>query len=126
MGFWKRIDDELQYLGMSRKDLAFYSDIPLATIHKAIERDSEIYISVAIRIAEALGVSLEYLLDLPSGVVTKVHPKNKKSTEQIREMQETKTAVRLYRKYVKYIENMEKLPAKKLEAIGKVIELMVE
>lgn len=82
MGFWKRIDDELQYLGMSRKDLAFRSDIPLATIHKAIERDSEIYVSVAIRIAKALGVSLEYLLDIPSDDIQQVHPKNKKSTEK--------------------------------------------
>lgn len=126
MGFWKRVDEELEYLGISRKDLAFDSNTPLATIHKGIERDSEVYLSVAMRIAEVLGVTLEYLMDLHEKKNTQIRAQSKKSTMQNvqKDAPEIRNAVRLYKKYSKYITNMEKLPAKKLEAIGKVIELM--
>lgn len=131
MGFWKRVDEELEYLGISRKDLAFKSDTPIATIHKGIERDSEVYVSVAMRISEVLGVTLEYLMDLPDRNEAKEKPHGKKyDTQNVQNqqktVQETRTAIRLYRKYSKYIANMEKLSTKKLEAIGKVIEMMGE
>ena len=41
MGFWKNVDEYLQYAGISRKELAAAIDVNSQTIDRAIERDSE-------------------------------------------------------------------------------------
>ena len=56
---------ELDFQNISRKELAFKIDVPVATINRAIERDSNPFALDALRVARALGVSLEYLLEVP-------------------------------------------------------------
>lgn len=64
MGFWKIVDNELKYRGISRKELAFTIDMKEQTLHKAIERDSEVSAIIAIKVAHFLQVSLETLLEI--------------------------------------------------------------
>ena len=64
MGFWQNVDDELKYLGMSRKELAQKADFPDSYIPKGIKRNSVPAADLAVKIAHALNTSLESLLDM--------------------------------------------------------------
>lgn len=64
MGFWKNVEVELDYQGISRKELAFKINSKEITIHKAIERDSEVSALTAFAVAEVLNVQIEKLLDI--------------------------------------------------------------
>jgi len=64
MGFWQKVDDELIYLGKSRKELALEAGIDPSYISKGIERNGIPIADTALRIARALNVNLEYLLDM--------------------------------------------------------------
>lgn len=63
MDFWKNVNDELEYQGISRKELAFKASINEQSLHKAIERNSRPHADTAIKIARALSVSVEYLVE---------------------------------------------------------------
>ena len=63
MGFWKNVDTELKFKGISRKELAFKIEMKEQSLHKAIERDSEVSAIIALRTAKFLGISLESLLE---------------------------------------------------------------
>ena len=112
MSFWTNVSYELESQGITRKELAYMVDIKEMTIHKAIERDSIPSADTALRIAKALHVSLEYLLDMPQDKAS-VNPKEK---EEIRK------SVKLYRKYNSIINNLESLPAKQLNAVSELIK----
>lgn len=64
MGFWKNVDIELKFRGISRKELAFKIEMKEQSLHKAIERDSEVSVILALKTANYLEVSLESLLEL--------------------------------------------------------------
>jgi plasmid maintenance system antidote protein VapI len=64
MGFWKNVDNELKYRGFSRKELALSIEMKEQSLHKAIERDSEVSAITALKIARFLQVSIESLLEL--------------------------------------------------------------
>lgn len=64
MGFWKNVENELKYRGISRKELALSIEMKEQSLHKAIERDSEVSAIIAIKIARFLHVSLETLLEI--------------------------------------------------------------
>lgn len=64
MGFWKNVENELKYRGISRKELALSIEMNEQSLHKAIERDSEVSAIIAIKIARFLHVSLETLLEI--------------------------------------------------------------
>lgn len=64
MGFWKNIDDELKFRGISRKELAFKIEMKEQSLHKAIERDSEASAIMALKAAKFLEIPLESLLEL--------------------------------------------------------------
>lgn len=77
MGFWKNVDDELKYSGMTRKELATKANFPDSYISKGIKRNSIPAADLALRISHALHTSLETLLELPQN-------ENEKSSEQNR------------------------------------------
>ncbi len=110
MSFWKKVCFELDYHGITRKELAYKIDVPVATINRAIERDSNPYALDAFRISKVLNVSLEYLLELPN---TQVH----KDQNDISDLQQ----IEMYKKYHALIDSIEQLP---LEKQKKVIELV--
>lgn len=62
MGFWKRVEAEMNYQGISRKQLASMADISYSGIGLGIERDSMPGADIALRISRSLNVPLEELL----------------------------------------------------------------
>lgn len=69
MNFWKKVDDELVYQGKMRKELAIQADFDSSYIPKGIARKSVPAADLALKIAHALNVPLEQLLEmeLPHG-----------------------------------------------------------
>ena len=62
MDFWKRVEEELEFQGKSKKELAILTDIKEQTLHKAFERGSTPSAETALKIAKALNVSIEFLI----------------------------------------------------------------
>lgn len=63
MGFWQNVEDECEYLGISRKELAEKAKFSVHTISNGIRRDGMPAADLALRISKALNISLEKLLD---------------------------------------------------------------
>lgn len=63
MNFWKKVDEELDYLGKSRKELASEIGFDVTNISFGIKRNSIPAADTALKTAHYLGVNLEYLLD---------------------------------------------------------------
>jgi len=106
MGFWKKVEIELDYYGLSRKELSAKSGVPMTTINRAIERDSNPFALDALRISKALGVSLEYLLDFSEK--EQQDPKsNKNELHQIE----------MYKKYHTVINLLESFTPKKQKTV---------
>ena len=66
MGFWKKVGEELEFRGISRKELSAKSGVPMTTINRAMERDSNPFAADALRIANTLNIPLENLLEISS------------------------------------------------------------
>ena len=96
---------ELEYRGISRKELAFSLGMNKMTVHKAIERDSMPAADTALRIAKTLGVSLEALLDMP--------------TES--ENFDNEKAIAFYKKYGTLLEKLETLSQREISAVSQLI-----
>ena len=115
MGFWKKAEVELDYYGLSRKELSAKSGVPMTTINRAMERDSQPFALDALRISKALHVSLEYLLDLPE-------PKTgskKTNTDESHQIE-------MYKKYHAIIETLERLPQTKQKGTLEIIKSLAE
>ena len=115
MNFWKNVDYVREYRNMTRKELAYKIDVPVATINRAIERDSQPFAIDALRISKALNVSLEYLLDLPE---TKYG--SKVSAE------EESHQIELFKKYHSTIEALEDLSKDKQKEAVEIVRQILE
>lgn len=62
MGFWANVEEEMEYQGISRKELAYKANISYSGIGLGLERDSMPGADTALSIAKVLNVSIEYLL----------------------------------------------------------------
>ncbi|MBQ3800752.1 MAG: helix-turn-helix transcriptional regulator [Treponema sp.] len=62
--FWEKVDEELSFRGIPRKELANKAGFPDSYISKGIARKSVPSADLALRIAHSLNVTLEYLLDM--------------------------------------------------------------
>lgn len=111
MSFWKKVCYELDFQNISRKELAYKIDVPVATINRAIERNSNPYAIDALRISKVLGVSLEYLLEMPQS-------ENKETDLSQNENQQ----LELYKKYHTVIQTLESLPLSKQKTALKIVE----
>ena len=107
MGFWKKVEEELEFRGMSRKELSAMSGVPMTTMNRAIERDSNPFANDAIRIAHALGISLESLLGISQSAF---------ATE------ENSRQIALYRKYQHIINTLEAIPRAKQQLASEILE----
>lgn len=116
MSFWTNVSYELESQGISRKELAYMVGIKETTIHKAIERDSVPSADAALKIAKALHVSLEYLLDMPKN--------NTLSKEK--ENGELQNAARLYKKYSSIINTLDKLTTKEINAVSQLVKTLAK
>ncbi|MBP3365921.1 MAG: helix-turn-helix transcriptional regulator [Treponema sp.] len=63
MNFWEAVDEELKFLGKSRKELGAEADFDPSYISKGIARNGIPNADLAVRIARSLGVTVEYLVD---------------------------------------------------------------
>lgn len=63
MSFWAKVEKELEYKGISRKELAFRANIAYQGIGLGIERNSMPRADTALKISKVLNVPLEHLLD---------------------------------------------------------------
>lgn len=110
MSFWKNVSNELEFRGISRKELAFTVSANVATINRAIERDSEVSAEMGLRISRALQIPLEILLDMDTA-------KTNDSAEE-----SVNHRLSLYHKYRAVINTLESLSAEKQRAALTVME----
>ncbi len=111
MGFWQNVDNELAYLGKSRKELAAEAHFDVSYISKGIERNSIPIADTAVRIARALHVSVEYLLDMETPSKSKTNSKGYDiSTDDIE-------AIKSYHRNKNLINQFEQLPQQGQEMI---------
>mgnify|MGYP002624374516 CR=1 FL=1 len=103
--FWRRVDEELEFKGMNRAFLAKKCDFSLTNIGQGIKLGSTPSAETAVKIAQVLGVSVEYLITgFSSQAITKT-------------AQEEQEQLRLYRKYHELLQNCEKLSVKEQNAV---------
>lgn len=114
MNFWDNVLSELEFQGKTRKWLAAETGINVSTIGIGQRRNSIPAADVALKIANALNVTIEYLLDLDCG---KSREKNDLSIEN---------ELQLLRKYRSLIHNMETLSDKEKSAVENLVENLQE
>ena len=102
--FWLRVDEELEYLGKNRTYLANKCGFSLTNINLGIKRGSTPSADTAVKIAQVLGVSVEYLVNGTN-----------KSTEKNQENEELQ--LKLFRKYHELIKDLETLPQNKFNIV---------
>lgn len=107
MGFWKKVEEELEFRGMSRKELSAMSGVPMTTMNRAMERDSNPFANDAVRIAHTLGIPVEKLLGIPQSA---------SATE------ENARQIALYRKYQRIINTLEAIPHTKQHLASEILE----
>ena len=98
--FWKRVDEELDFIGKNRAYLARKCNFSLANIGKGIKLGSIPAADTALKIAAVLGVSVEYLV---TGSNNPTQKNNQEESEQLR----------LYRKHSEIIKKCEELSPEK-------------
>ena len=107
--FWKRVDEELDYKGMNRKTLSKEVGFSVGNVGKGIQLGSSPSADTAVKIAQVLGVSVEYLVNGTN-----------KSTENNQENEELQ--LKLYRKYHDLITKCEKLPPEQVQLLSQVAD----
>lgn len=108
--FWQRVDEELDFIGKNRTYLANKCGFSLANIGKGIKLGSAPSADTAVKIANVLGVSVEYL-------VLGSNPSKDKSKAQ-----ETDEQLRLYKKYHELITSCEKLKPEKIQLLKQIAD----
>lgn len=119
MGFWANVEKELEYKGISRKELAFRANIAYQGIGLGIERDSMPRADTAFKISKVLDVPLEYLLDKNDIEIKPEIEDLYNSSKKIKSStyDEKQHAVSLYKKHQKLLESLEKIPPEIKEPI---------
>ena len=128
MSFWQNVEREIEYKGISRKELAFRANIAYQGIGLGIERESMPRVDTALRIAKVLEVPLEYLInekDLEIRPAAEgLSKEEKKQTDQNKSSSLHQTEnqyIEFYRRNRKIIDSLEKIPS----AIKQPIESMI-
>ena len=109
VNFWQVVLDELEYQGKTRKWLAAEAGFDVSTIGSGLKRNGVPLVDLALRIASALNVSVEYLVT-GKNQLSKENPK----AEDLHK----------YHKYAKTIDNLDSLPENERIPIINMIEEM--
>lgn len=109
MAFWDNVGIELDYLGMTNKELAEKVGITASNIGKGQKQGSSPSADTAVKIAAALGVTVEYLV---TGSNT---PSNKSKQEEAEQL-------RLYRKHNEIIKKCEHLSPEKEKLLAVIAD----
>ena len=109
MAFWDNVGIELDYLGMTNKELAEKVGITASNIGKGQKQGSSPSADTAVKIAAALGVTVEYL------VTGSNSPANKNKQEEAEQL-------RLYRKHNEIIKKCEQLSPEKEKLLAVIAD----
>ena len=109
MNFWETVDSELKYQNKERKDLANAAGFDVSNIGKGIQNGGVPLADTAVRIAQFLNVSVEYLVSGGNSIGSE------KNTEFSTDFQK----FFFYRKLVTKIDS---LPSKTKTAIVEMFE----
>lgn len=109
MNFWEKVDQERELKNLTRKELAHIAKFSLNSISTGIARNSIPAADVALRIANALGTTVECLMG---------QKKNQQAPPQpiISAKKEA-----LYKKYHALIEDFDKLSPENQKAIMQIV-----
>ena len=107
--FWKRVDEELDFLGISRTYLANKCEFSLTNIGQGIKLGSTPSADTAVKIAKVLNVSVEYLV-----------------TGQDSSLQKENLDLHRYREYSSFINQLDSLPENQRELVKSIISKMCE
>lgn len=128
MSFWQNVEREIEYKGISRKELAFRANIAYQGIGLGIERESMPRVDTALKIAKVLEVPLEYLIDekdleiRPATEGLSKEEKTQTNQNNSSSLQQTENQyIEFYRRNRKIIDSLEKIPS----AIKQPIESMI-
>ena len=110
MNFWERVDDLLDRNDINKKTLAYEAGFDASNITKGIKNNNVPSAETAVKIAQVLGVSVEYLVN---GTENTKSP-SQKETEQ--------NQLRLYRKYHNLIEKMESFSEEKQTVVNNLVK----
>lgn len=128
MSFWQNVEREIEYKGISRKELAFRANIAYQGIGLGIERESMPRVDTALKIAKVLEVPLEYLIDekdleiRPATEGLSKEEKTQTDQNNSSSLQQTENQyIKFYRRNRKIIDSLEKIPS----AIKQPIESMI-
>lgn len=110
MNFWERVDDLLDRNDINKKTLAYEAGFDASNITKGIKNNNVPSAETAVKIAQVLGVSVEYLVN---GTENTKSP-SQKETEQ--------NQLRLYRKYHNLIEKMESFSEDKQTVVNNLVK----
>lgn len=128
MSFWQNVEREIEYKGISRKELAFRANIAYQGIGLGIERESMPRVDTALKIAKVLEVPLEYLIDEKDleirPAIESLSKEEKTQTDQNKSSSLHQTEnqyIEFYRRNRKIIDSLEKIPS----AIKQPIESMI-
>lgn len=107
--FWKRVDEELDFLGISRTYLANKCEFSLTNIGQGIKLGSTPSADTAVKIAKVLNVSVEYLV-----------------TGQDSSLQKENLDLHRYREYSSFINQLDSLPENQKELVKTMVAKMKE
>ena len=105
--FWKRVDEELDFLGISRTYLANKCEFSLTNIGQGIKLGSTPSADTAVKIAKVLNVSVEYLV-----------------TGHDSSFQKENLDLHRYREYSSFINQLDSLPENQRELIKSIVAKM--
>ncbi len=108
--FWNRVVEELEYKGMNRMELARRCEFSVTNIGQGIKLQSCPAADTALKIADVLGVSVQYLVN------------GTKSSSTQKNDQNTQEELRLSRKYRKLLEQCETLSPQKTELLSLIAD----
>jgi transcriptional regulator with XRE-family HTH domain len=112
MGFWQNVEDECDYLGISRKELAEKAGFSVHTISNGIKRDGMPTADLAVKISKILNVPLEKLLEFKED--------NKKSDNK--DIENQKLNRKLFSTYLPLIKKIDDLKPDSKKAVFTIIE----
>ncbi len=115
MGFRENLKDELTFKDIQTKELAAKTGISLNTLnHYLVQNSTSPSAENAVKIANALGVSVEYLV-----TGKEPNPKTQKDFSD-----ETQSQARLYKKYHTLIQKVEKLSKEQIAALENFLGML--
>lgn len=122
MSFWENVENIREYKNIPRKELAYKADFSLNSISTGIARDSIPLADVVCRIANVLGVSVEFLV---TGKTSKSGTEHLHEDAKIEKQIDIKKAnlAKYMDKYAQMMEEFSRLSAPMQKAISDMIHL---